>query len=131
VATWLLNFVKAGTPQKKQLIAQARALLDAGLWGVPAKSPATHQLKQGDRVIAYVGAPERVFIGDALIDGSYHTWTADEAARYPISATFDAGVSLREASIWDKPVPLMTIWPTLVSSKKNPTSFFMQTTPRC
>ena len=80
MATWLLNFVKAGTPQKKQRTAQARSLLEVGLWGVPSKSPATHQVKPGDRVIAYVGAPERVFVGDAVIDGAFHTWSADEAA---------------------------------------------------
>lgn len=125
MATWLLNFVKAGTPQKKQLTAQARSLLEVGLWGIPPASPATQKLKSGDRVIAYVGAPEKVFIGDAVIDEAYHAWTVEEAARYKITKTFDAGISLKEAKVWDRPVPLKDIWPTLAAAKNNPNAFMM------
>lgn len=128
MSTWLLNFVKAGTPQKKQLTAQARSLLDVGLWGIPSTSPAARKLKSGDRVIAYVGAPEKVFIGDAVIDDAYHAWTPEEAARYKITKTFDAGISLKEAVVWDKPVPLKDIWPTLAAAKNNPNAFMMGAT---
>ena len=105
MATWLLNFVKGGTPQKKQLTAQARSLLEIGLWGIPSKSPAAQKLKAEDRVIAYVGAPERVYIGDAVISQDFHTWSAKEAAGYSLAGTFDAGISLKDVVIWDKPVP--------------------------
>jgi hypothetical protein len=128
VATYILNFVKAGTPHKQQLGAQARKLLELGLWGIPPTSPAKAKLRPGDRVIAYVGSPERVFIGDALIDQGYHSWTPDEAVRYPETGMYEAGISLRDVVIWDRPQRQQDIWPKLAAAQKNPGAMFMQTT---
>lgn len=126
--TYILNFVKAGTPHKQQLGAQARKLLDVGLWGIPPTSPARTKLTPGDRLIAYVGSPERVFIGDALVDQAYHSWTPDEAARYPETATYEAGISLREVAVWAKPLRQQDVWPKLAAAQKNPGAMFMQAT---
>jgi hypothetical protein len=34
---------------------------------------------------------------------------------------------VKNTAVWDKPIPLQDIWPTLATAKKNPTAFFMQT----
>lgn len=128
MATYLLNFVKAGTPHKQQLGAQARKLLEIGLWGIPPTSPARAKLKPGDRLIAYVGSPERVFIGDALVDHGYHSWTPADAARYPETATYEAGISLTDVAVWDKPLRQQDIWRKLAAAEKNPGAMFMQST---
>jgi hypothetical protein len=75
-----------------------------------------------------VGSPERVFIGDALVDQAYHSWTPDEAARYPETATYEAGISLREVAVWAKPLRQQDVWPKLAAAQKNPGAMFMQAT---
>src|SRR4051794_12249063 len=120
MAIYLLNFVKSGTPHKQQLAGQARKLLEVGLWGIPPTSPASKHLQPGGRVVVYVGAPERVFIGDAVVDQEVHTWGADEAARYPMGGKYNVGISLKDVAIWDKPVLLKDVWPELEAAAKNP-----------
>jgi Type I restriction enzyme R protein N terminus (HSDR_N) len=64
-----------------------------------------------------------------VLQEAYHSWTpGEEVARYPIKGTYDAGISLRDVVIWDKPIPLQNIWSALAAAKKNPTAHFMQTT---
>ena len=118
----MLNFTKAGVKVKKQLSAQARQLLEVQLWGVPPTAQARDKLAAGDRVLVFVGAPERVFIGDATIASGYHTWTPDEAATYP--GTFEAGIVLANAGIWQKPVRLSNVWPKCEASESNPNALW-------
>ena len=47
-------------------------MLSARPSGVPPKTQLRTQVKPGDRVIAYVGAPERLFVGDAVVERGYH-----------------------------------------------------------
>jgi hypothetical protein len=120
VASWILNFTKAGAKVKKQMPQQARQLLDVGLWGVPPTAQSKDKIAVGDRVLAYVGAPERVFIGDATVASGWHAWTPNEAATYPMSGTFGAGLALDNVSVWSKPVPLASVWPNTQGAKTNP-----------
>jgi hypothetical protein len=124
VPTWILNFTKGGAKIKTQMPQQARELLEIGLWGIPPTAQAKNKLATGDRVLAYVGAPDRVFIGDAFISAPWHEWTADEAARYPLTATFTAGISLRDAHLWEKPVPLSSVWPEALGARTNPNALW-------
>jgi hypothetical protein len=82
VATFILNFTRGGTKDKKAMPAQARQLLEVGLWGIPPNAQLRHKIAPRDRVLVYVGAPDRVFIGDAVVQKGYHEWTADELAKY-------------------------------------------------
>ncbi len=95
MATWILNFVKSGTPVKKQLGAQARQLFEIGLYGLPPNSQAATKIQIGDRVIAYAGAPERVFLADGVVSQPHHHWTPEQAQQYPL----DAGSRLASPSI--------------------------------
>lgn len=120
MADWILNFTKGGVKHKKQLSAQARELLDVGLWGVPNTAQARDKLAPGDRVLVYIGAPERVFIGQATIASGWHEWSSDEAAKYPLTSAFGVGITLSNAESWPKPVPLSLVWPGTDGAKTNP-----------
>ena len=103
MATWILNFVKSGTPVKKQLGAQARQLFEIGLYGLPPNSQAATKIQIGDRGIAYAGAPERVFLADGVVsqrvslgrDCRYRVRSAGADFRTADGARRDAGSSLR------------------------------------
>lgn len=120
MSDWVLNFTKGGVKHKKQLSAQARGLLDVSLWGIPQTAQARDKLAAGDRVLIYVGAPERVFIGHAMIAAGWHEWSPDEATRYPMTSTFAAGIALSDVVTWPKPVPLSSVWPMTEGAKTNP-----------
>jgi len=124
VAYWILNFTKGGAKVKKQMPQQVVNLLQAGLWGVPPTAQSKGKLAPGDRVVAYVGAPDRVFIGEATISSGWHEWTTDEAARYPMTSAFGAGIALADAKVWDKPVPLGSTWPNTEGAKTNPNALW-------
>ena len=120
MASYVLNFTRGGTKEKKAMPAQARELLQIGLWGVPPTAQLRTKLITGDRVIAFVGAPDRVFVGDAVVQTAYHQWTPDEAARYPLLSSFDHGITLTQAQVWDKALPIMSVWPNTQGAKTNP-----------
>jgi hypothetical protein len=90
VASWILNFTKGGAKLKKQLPQQAQELVRVGLWGIPPTAQAKDKLAAGDRVLVYVGAPDRVFVGRAAIAAPWHAWSADESAKYPMTSSFAA-----------------------------------------
>jgi hypothetical protein len=118
VAAFVLNFTASATPRKTGLARQARDLLRVGLWGVPLKA----QLNPvaDDRVIAYVGAPERLFVGDAVVEIETHPWSDSEAARFPAYLDFGRGLALAAAQIWPLSVSLMDVWPNTHGSESNP-----------
>jgi hypothetical protein len=120
VASWILNFTKGGAKLKKQLPQQAQELVRVGLWGIPPTAQAKDKLAAGDRVLVYVGAPDRVFVGRAGIAAPWHAWSADESAKYPMTSSFAAGIALRDGSVWDKPVPLTAVWPQTEGANTNP-----------
>jgi hypothetical protein len=118
MAHWILNFTRRGTKDKKLMPQQAKKLLEAGMWGVPATAQAREKLAPGDRVLVYVGAPDRVFVGDATLNSTWHSWNHAEVAAYP--GGFDAGVTLTDCRVWQKPLPLGNVWPQTAAAKTNP-----------
>ncbi len=122
MGNWVVNFTKGGTQDKKLMPQQARKLLRAGLWGVPDTAQAKEKLAVGDRVLVYVGAPDRIFVGDARIAAPWHAWTPDEAQRYAGIGTFGAGIALEACRVWDKPVALDAVWPDTQGAKTNPSA---------
>ena len=74
----------------------------------------------GDRVLAYVGAPDRVFVGEAVIESAVHEWSSDERARYPMTGIFGIGLGLSQPQIWEESVPLASVWSETQGAKTNP-----------
>ena len=95
-------------------------MLSARLSGVPPKAQLRTQVRPGDRVIAYVGAPERLFVGDAVVEQGYHRWSEDEAARFPDWLGNDHGITLVDVRVWPRAVALMSVWPHTIGARTNP-----------
>lgn len=120
MASYILNFTRGGTKEKKAMPAQARQLLELGLWGIPPNAQLRNKIAPGDHVLVFIGAPDRVFVGDALVQSGYHPWTPDEAARYPMTSTFEHGITLTQARVWPKALQIMSVWPQTHGAKTNP-----------
>jgi hypothetical protein len=119
VACFLVNFTKAGTRSHHDMPDQARALLRAGLWGIPATAQLRLRPRPGDRIIVAVGAPARMFVGDAVIAEGYRSFSRDELARFPI-AGFGQGLVLSQTRVWNRPVPVKSVWPQTAAYETNP-----------
>ena len=85
VAHYIFNVVGDATP-----IAD---FLQAELWSVDADEPHRDALAAGDLVLLYLGAPERTFIGRAVL----------------ASAAGDGGVLLTDIEVWEPPVPMSDV----------------------
>lgn len=120
MAFFVLNFTLSGTPRKRDLAAQARAMLAARLCGVPPRAQLRMKVGPGDRVIAYVGAPEKLFVGDAVVATGYHRWSEAEAARFPDWLGYDHGITLVDVRVWLRSLPLMSVWPQTIGARTNP-----------
>lgn len=72
MAHYIIQFTRAGTRQRRGMPEQARALLRTGLWGIPPTAQLRMRLVAGDVVLIAVGAPDRVFVGDAVVQSGYH-----------------------------------------------------------
>lgn len=122
MAHYLFNFAKKGAAKGRTLREQAAELLEVKMWGIGAKAPNRMSLAPGDRVLAYVGAPEYEFIGHADLASAAHEWSPDETARYP--GTFDSGVTFSEAQVWPHPVSMKSVLPQLALKETNPGARF-------
>jgi hypothetical protein len=122
LAHFIFNFTQSGAKKGVSLAEQAGALLDAKLWGIGAKTPNRKRLAPGDRILAYVGAPERLFVGVATLSSETHDWKPEEAARYP--GDWSGGVAFREVEIWRRPRPISEVWPQMSGFETNPDAHF-------
>jgi hypothetical protein len=122
LAYYIFNFTKSGARKGSSLAEQAVRLLDAGLWGIGPKTPNKDRLAPGDRILAYVGAPERLIVGEGTLAGGTHLWTPEERRRYP--EDWPAGVSFSEASVWKRPVSIKDLWPDMSGFETNPKAQF-------
>jgi hypothetical protein len=105
VAHYLLNLV--GDDAASPLRERADGLLRVGMWGVDANERHRDALAAGDRVLLYLGAPERLFVGCAELASAVHDWTPPEAAVFPGDCA--AGVLLARVEKWDPPVPMQAV----------------------
>lgn len=122
MAYYLFNFTRKSADKSKPLREQAANLLNLRLWGIGDKTGNRTALAAGDRILAYVGAPEQAFVGHATLSSGVHDWTADEVAKYP--ADWHAGVSFADATAWEHPVALASVWSEMPSSESNPGARF-------
>jgi hypothetical protein len=119
---YLFNFSRKGAAPGRSLASQAGDLVQVGLWGIGEKTPLRSKLARGDRVLLYVGAPERSVIGHATLGSEVHEWTADEARHYP--GSFTSGVSFAASEIWSQPLKLEDVLGQLELAKTNPNAQF-------
>ncbi len=77
------------------------------MWGVDADEPHRNALAVGDLILVYLGAPERKFVGRAVLASAVHDWTPSEARVYPGDSP--GGVLLAQVEEWDPPVPMSTV----------------------
>lgn len=124
VACFIVNFAKSGTPRPRGMPDQARQLLRVGLWGVPPTAQLRARVKPGDGVVVVVGAPDRVFVGDAVVAVGYHRFGEDDAARFPEHLRFEHGITLRQARVWPGAVPVMSVWPRTSAARTNPNALW-------
>jgi hypothetical protein len=123
MADWIVNFTKDGAHDPKRMTAEARALLGARLWGIPASAPTKDKPVPGDRLLLYVGAPDKAFVGHATIASTYHEWTPAEREVYP--GTFPGGVALADDTrIYPTSVRLERVWPRTSLSATNKRGLF-------
>ena len=86
---------------------EAAGLLRVNMWGLRAGEPHRDALTPGDLVVFYLGAPEREFIGRAVVASAARDWTPSEAALYP--GGLPGGVVLAQVEEWNPPVPVKTV----------------------
>jgi hypothetical protein len=107
VAHYLFNFVNEDAAKMRALVEQAAEFLSVRMWGIDANEPHRNALAAGDRVLIYLGTPERQFIGRAELASAVHDWTPSEARVYPGDSP--GGVLLAQVERWDPPVPMTTV----------------------
>jgi hypothetical protein len=122
VASYLFNFTSVNAKKGVPLRTHAAELLTLGLWGIGPKTGNRALLQPGDTILAYVGAPERAFIGQATLASPTHEWEPHEKQKYP--GSFTGGVAFSTVAVWDHVVPIKTVWPETTAAKKNPGGFF-------
>ncbi len=125
---YILNFTKKSAVKGTPLREQAARLLEIGLWGIGPKTHHKDSLAAGDRILAYVGAPEKLFIGQATLARGFHDWTPEEQAKYAgelAGGEFPAGVTFSDFEVWEKPVLIDSVWSQTSASETNPDHNFM------
>jgi hypothetical protein len=116
VAHYLFNEVAKSDVRGSTLPERVAGRLDIGMWGVGSDEPHRGALAPGDLVLIYLGAPERVFVGRAVLASPFRRWTPEEARRYPGDA--EGGVLLTQIERWDPPVPMYTVLAVMDPSQK-------------
>lgn len=103
MADYILNVVPGDATQRER----ARGLLRLGMWPVSGDERHGSALDAGDRVLVYLGAPAREFIGRAEVATAVHAWTAPERTAYPGDSP--GGVSLASVEEWHPAVAMEAV----------------------
>jgi hypothetical protein len=99
--------VNADAATAAALREQIAELLRARIWGVDAGERHRDALAPGDLVLLYLGAPDRKFIGRAVLGSAVRDWTRRRARVYRGDSA--GGVLLAEVEEWDPPVPMSAV----------------------
>ena len=124
---YIVHFTKGGAKLKTGLARQARDLLRLGLWGVPPTAQLKMNARRGDGVLVAIGAPDRLFVGDAVVAFGYHRFSEEEAARFPSTLSYDIGLSLTQVRVWPRALPVMAVWPKTGAAVSNPGALWFGT----
>src|SRR5690242_5323777 len=107
VSHYILNSVPGDGAERTVGRDRVAQLLRAGMWGVDAGERHRDRLAAGDLALVYLGAPERAFVGRAVLASAVHAWTPSEARSFPRDSS--EGVLLARVEPWDPPVALSAV----------------------
>ena len=85
-------------------------------WGLYEKTPNRKNLKEGDRVVFYIGTPIKAFAGTATLASPWFTLDEAEKEKYGHNQpdfTSDYGVRLEKIDVWDEPKSVEALVPQL------------------
>lgn len=85
-------------------------------WGLAEKTPNRKNLSKGDKVVYYVGLPQKVFAGTATLASSCFELRDSQKKEYAHGKEFytqDYGVLLDDIEIWHKPKSVAELIPQL------------------
>jgi hypothetical protein len=121
MAHFIFNVVNADAAAATAPREQTAAFLRVGMWGVDVDERHRDALAPGDLVLLYLGAPDREFIGRAVLASAVHDWTPAEARVYP--GDTPGGVLLAEVEAWDPPVPMSAVLSEIDPAEKAKADF--------
>jgi hypothetical protein len=87
-----------------------------GFWGLGEKTPNRKYLNAGDKVVYYIGWPDKYFGGTAILASSSFALNPSQIKQFSHGKkyyTTDFGVSLKEINIWPKTKPVDELLPQL------------------
>ncbi len=101
-------------------VLSARKILDARIedsfWGLGERTPNRRNLEQGDRVVFYVGLPDKIFAATAILASPSFELTEEQRKNYGHGVEFfttNYGVLLSEINLWGKPRAVEDLVPLL------------------
>ena len=121
MAHYLFNSVSGDPAKGSALREQAAGFLRVRMWGIDADERHRDALAAGDLVLIYLGAPEREFIGRAVLASAVHDWTPSEAGVYPGDSP--SGVLLAQVEEWEPPVPMHAVLSQMGPAEKAKADF--------
>lgn len=97
--------------------------MDDKFWGLGERTPNRKSLQIGDQIVFYIGNPERVFGGTAIIASKNFELSETEKANYSHGSPIfiaDYGVKLSEIDIWEEPKFVPDLVPDLEFIENKP-----------
>jgi predicted RNA-binding protein len=114
MSNWIFVVTSQGPNHTGRDIYRLR--MEDQFWGLGERTPNRRNLKEGDRVVFYVGLPEKVFAGTAQLASDSYRLTAEEASRYSHGRPHlkdEYGVRLSDIESWEEPRPVEPLAPAL------------------
>ncbi len=81
-------------------------------WGLGEKTPNRRNIKSGDKVVFYIGAPEQAFAGSALLVTSSFKLNENQKRKYHHDNKFytsEYGVEIEKIDVWSNPKPIVEL----------------------
>lgn len=93
----------------------SRRMVD-GFWGLGERTPNRKYLNEDDKVVYYVGIPQKIFSGTATLASSCFALSESQKKKYGHGKEFyttDYGVLLKDIDIWQQKKPVEDLLPQL------------------
>jgi len=76
-------------------------------WGLGERTPNRNSLRKGDKVVFYLGTPEKIFAGTAILTSNVYKPTSEESIGLSHNNNplfdYDYGVQLDDINVWETP----------------------------
>jgi len=116
----------SGRPAPDEVLSQRLA---DRFWGLGERTPNRRSLKQGDKVVFYVGIPFVAFSASATLASDSFTLSKDQKSKYDHEKPFyhtDYGVFLDDVQYWETPRLVKDLIPSVkfIENKENWGAYF-------